>query len=87
MKILTKKEYNKIINDFEKLKKQCRELEEKLEDKKTSCKLNKGKDFCFNCKNSFRYKTYFGVNEIEACGCLLDVPCESFEMKGAENEN
>lgn len=87
MKILTKKEYNKIINDFEKLKKQCRELEEKLEDEKTSCKLNKGKDFCFNCKNSFRYKTYFGVNEIEACGCLLDVPCESFEMKGAENEN
>lgn len=87
MKILTKKEYNKIIDDFEKLKKQCEELEEKLEDKKTSCKLNKGKDFCFNCKNSFRYKTYFGVNEIEACGCLLDVPCESFEMKGAENEN
>lgn len=87
MKILTKKEYNKIIDDFEKLKNQCRELEEKLEDKKTSCKLNKGRDFCFNCKNSFRYKTYFGVNEIEACGCLLDVPCERFEMKGAENEN
>ena len=87
MKILTKNEYNKIIDDFEKLKKQCEELEEKMEDKKTSCKLNKGKDFCFNCKNSFRYKTYFGVNEIEACGCLLDVPCESFEMKGAENEN
>lgn len=87
MKILTKKEYNKIIDDFEKLKNQCRELEEKLEDKKTSCKLNNGNDFCFSCKNSYRYKTYWGVTEIEKSGCLLDVPCESFEMKGAENEN
>lgn len=81
MKILTKKEYNKIINDFEKLKKQCEELEEKLEDKKTSCKLNNGKDFCFKCKNSYRYKTYWGAAEYEKCGCLLDVPCESFERK------
>ena len=81
MKILTKKEYNKIINDFEKLKKQCEELEEKLKDKKTSCKLNNGKDFCFNCKNSYRYNTYWGATEYEKCGCLLDVPCEGFERK------
>lgn len=94
MKILTKKEYNKIIDDFEELQENVEELKrinesigKKLEDKKTSCKLNSGNDFCFNCKNSFRYKTYFGASEIEACGCLLDVPCESFEMKGAENEN
>ena len=90
MKILTKKKYNKLTEDFEKLQKKVEELKrinesigKKLEDKKTSCKLNSGNDFCFNCKNSFRYKTCFG----EACGCLLDVPCESFEMKGAENEN
>lgn len=43
--------------------------------------LNNGKDFCFKCKNSYRYKTYWGVTEIEKCGCLLDVPCESFERK------
>ena len=49
--------------------------------------MNSGNDFCFNCKNSYRYKTYWGVTEIEKSGCLLDVPCESFEMKGAENEN
>ena len=84
MKILTKKEYNKIINDFEKLKKQCEELEEKLEGKKTSCKLNNGKDFCFKCENSYRYKTYWGVTEIEKCGCLLDVPCEDFKRKESE---
>lgn len=81
MKILTKKEYNKIINDFEKLKKQCEELEEKLEDKKTSCKLNSGSDFCFNCKNSYRYKTYYAMGESEQCGCLLNVSCEDFERK------
>lgn len=77
----TKKEYNKIINDFEKLKKQCEELEEKLEDKKTSCKLNSGSDFCFNCKNSYRYKTYYAMGESEQCGCLLNVSCEDFERK------
>lgn len=94
MKILTKKKYNKLIEDFEKLQKKVEELKrinesigKKLEDKKTSCKMNSGKDFCFNCKNSYRYKTYCGVTEIEKSGCLLDVPCESFEMKGAENEN
>lgn len=94
MKILTKKKYNKLIEDFEKLQKKVEELKrinesigKKLEDKKTSCKLNNGNDFCFSCKNSYRYKTYWGVTEIEKSGCLLDVPCESFEMKGAENEN
>lgn len=94
MKILTKKKYNKLIEDFEKSQKKVDELKminesigKKLEDKKTSCKMNNGKDFCFSCKNSYRYKTYLGVTEIEKSGCLLDVPCESFEMKGAENEN
>ena len=49
--------------------------------KKTSCELNNGKDFCFYCKNSYRYKTYWGVTEIEKCGCLLDVSCEDFKKK------
>lgn len=88
MKILSKKKYNKLIEDFEKSQKKVEKLErineslgKKLEDKKTSCKMNNGKDFCFNCANSYRYKTYCGTTEIERCGCLLDVSCESFERK------
>lgn len=57
MKILSKKKYNKLIEDFEKSQKNVEELKrineslgKKLEDKKTSCKLNNGKDFCFYCK-------------------------------------
>ena len=88
MKILSNKKYNKLIEDFEELQKKVDELkrineslEKKLEDKKTSCKMNKGSDFCFNCVNSYRYKTYWGTTEIEKCGCLLDVPCEDFKRK------
>jgi hypothetical protein len=88
MKILSKKKYNKLIEDFEKSQKKVEKLErineslgKKLEDKKTSCKMNNGKDFCFNCANSYRYKTYWGTAKIERCGCLLDVSCESFERK------
>lgn len=57
MKILSKKKYNKLIEDFEELQKKVEELKrinesigKKLENKKTSCKLNNGKDFCFICK-------------------------------------
>lgn len=88
-KILSKKKYNKLIEDFEKFQEKVEELKrtneslgKKLEDKKTSCKMNNGKDFCFSCKNSYRYKTYLGITEVERCGCLLDVSCESFERKG-----
>lgn len=88
MKILSKKKYNKLIEDFGELQKKVEELKrineglgKKLEDKKTSYKLNDGKDFCFKCENSYRYKTYWGAAEIEKCGCLLDVSCENFEKK------
>lgn len=88
MKILSKKKYNKLIEDFEELQKKIEKLKsaneslgKKLEYEKTSCKLNKGKDFCFSCKNSYRYKAYWGVTEYEKCGCLLDVPCEDFERR------
>lgn len=88
MKILSKKKYDKLIDDFEELQKKAEELKrineslgKKLEDKKTSCKMNSGKDFCFKCKNSYRYKTYWGGMETEKCGCLLDATCESFERK------
>ncbi len=86
MKILSKKKYSKLLDDFKELKDKCKELEktnqkmkEILEDKKTSCKANSGKEFCFKCKNSYRYKTYWGTTEVEKCGCLLDVSCEQFE--------
>lgn len=46
--------------------------------------MNNGKDFCFKCENSYRYKTYLGGMEIEKCGCLLDVPCEDFKRKESE---
>lgn len=91
MKILSKKKYNKLIEDFEELQKKVEELkrineslEEKLEDKKTSCKFNNGKNFCFKCENSYRYKTYWGTTEIEQCDCLLNVSCENFERKESE---
>lgn len=86
MKILSKKKYSKLFGDFEKLKDKCKELEktnqkmkEILENKKTSCNINNGKEFCFKCKNSYRYKTYWGAREVERCGCLLDIPCVQFE--------
>lgn len=79
MKILSKKKYNKLIEDFEESQKKVEELKrinesigKKLEDKKTSCKLNNGKDFCFKCQNSYRYKTYWGGMETEnAVACLM----------------
>lgn len=90
-KILSKKKYNKLIEDFEKSQKKIEELKrineslgKKSEYKKTSCKMNNGKDFCFNCTNSYRYKTYWDCVEVERCGCLLDVPCEDFKRKESE---
>ncbi len=91
MKILSKKKYSKLLGDFEKLEDTCKELEElnkklkeKLEDKKTSCKVNDGKEFCFKCKNSYRYREYWGGMEVEKCGCLLNVSCEQFERVDGE---
>lgn len=88
MKILSKKKYNKLIEDFEELQKKVEELKrinesigKKLEDKKTSCKANVGKDFCNICKNSYNYKNNNGFVAINHVGCLLDVTCEKFEKK------
>lgn len=91
MKILSKKKYSKLLDDFKELKDKCkdlervnRNLEEKLVDKKTSYKVNSGKEFCFKCKNSYRYKTYWGGMEVEKCGCLLNVSCEQFKRVDGE---
>ena len=88
MKILSKKKYNKLIEDLEELQKKGEELKrinesigKKLEDKKTSCKANVDKDFCNVCKNSYSYKNNDGLIAINCVGCLLDVPCEDFKRK------
>ena len=88
MKILSKKKYNKLIEDLEELQKKVEELKrinesirKQLEDKKTSCKANVGKDFCNVCKNSYSYKNNDGLIAINCVGCLLDVPCEDFKRK------
>lgn len=91
MKILSKKKYSNLLDDFKELKDKCkdlervnRNLEEKLGDKKTSYKVNSGKEFCFKCKNSYRYREYWGGMEVEKCGCLLNVSCEQFKRVDGE---
>lgn len=88
MKILSKKKYNKLIEDLEESQKKVEELKrinesigEKLEDKKTSCKENVGKDFCNVCKNSYSYKNNNGLIPINRVGCLLAVSGEDFKRK------
>lgn len=78
MKILSKKKYNKLIEDLEESQKKVEELKrinesigKKLEDKKTSYNANVGKDFCNICKNSYRYKNNSGLVAINCVGCLL----------------
>lgn len=88
MKILSKKKYNKLIEDLEESQKKVEELKrinksigKKLEDKKTSYNANVGKDFCNICKNSYRYKNNSGLIAINCVGCLLAVSCEDFKRK------
>lgn len=88
MKILSKKKYNKLIEDFEKSQKKVEELKrineslgKKLEYEKTSYKANVGKDFCNICKNSYSYKNDNGLIVVNCIGCLLAVPCEDFKRK------
>lgn len=68
MKILSKKKYNKLIEDFEESQKKVEELKrinesigKKLEDKKTSCKANVGKDFVMFAKILTVIRTIMGL--------------------------
>lgn len=91
MKILSKKKYNQLLDKMKDLETDNRQLIEKnnilsdrLEDKKTSCKANAGKEFCNACKNSYSYKDCNGPVTFNHVGCLLDVPCEDFKRKERE---
>ena len=88
MKILSKKKYNQLLqevsnkdNKISELTVENAMLKEKLEDKKTSCKANVGKEFCNVCKNSYSYRKNSGLVAINYVGCLLDVSCEDFKRK------
>lgn len=88
MKILSKKKYNKILDDCKELQKTVEELKRKyesvkeiLETEKTSPQVNAGKKFCLSCEHSYRHVSYFMGQEVEECGCLLEVPCESFKRR------
>lgn len=88
MKILSKKKYNQLLqevsnkdNKISELTVENAMLKEELEDKKTSCKANVGKEFCNVCKNSYSYRKNSGFVAINYVGCLLDVPCEDFKRK------
>jgi hypothetical protein len=88
MKILSKKKYNQLLqevsnkdNKISELTVENAMLKEELEDKKTSCKANVGKEFCNACKNSYSYRKNSGLVAINYVGCLLDVTCEKFEKK------
>ena len=88
MKILSKKKYNQLLqevsdkdNKIYELTVENATLKEALEDKKTSCKANVGKDFCNICKNSYSYKKNNGLVPINCLGCLLAVACEDFKRK------
>lgn len=88
MKILSKKKYNQLLqevsnkdNKISELTVENAMLKEELEDKKTSCKANVGKEFCNVCKNSYSYRKNSGLVAINYVDCLLDVPCEDFKKK------
>ncbi len=95
IKIISKKEYNRLIEENKQLKEENEQLfnkvinlEKFVERNKTSCNANNGKEFCFNCKHSYKYKT-MGWNgyEIEKPACLLTVSCENFEEKDKKIAN
>ncbi len=91
MKILSKKKYNKILDDCKELQKKVEELKkaneslkEKLDDEKTSCKpndckSNAGSDFCNICE--FGYLKVRNPIGTDIYACSKTVPCEDFKKK------
>ena len=93
MKILSKKKYNKLIEDFEESQKKVEELKrineslgKKLEDKKTSYKLNSGKDSALNAK-TLTDTRHIGERQKSknAVACLMCL-AKVLKERGLENE-
>lgn len=83
MKILSNKEYYRLMNKIDTLTKDndClyRELDKMKEDKPNDCKSNEGSDFCSICEFGYlRTRNLFGS---DFYACSKKVSCEDFKRK------
>lgn len=86
MKILSNKEYHRLMDKIDTLTKDNdyanRELDKMKEYKPNDCKSNEGSDFCSICEFGYlRTRNPFG-SDFYACG--KTVPCEDFKRKESE---
>lgn len=86
MKILSNKEYYRLVNKIDTLTKDNdytnRKLDEIKEDKPNDCKSNEGSDFCNICKFGYlRTRNPFGT---DTYACSKTVSCEDFKRKESE---
>lgn len=86
MKILSNKEYHRLVNKIDTLTKDndCmnRKLDEMEENKPNDCKSNAGSHFCSICEFGYlRTRNPFGA---DFYACSKTVPCEDFKRKEVE---
>lgn len=86
MKILSNKEYYRLMNEIDTLTKDndClyRKLDEMKEDKPNDCKSNEGSDFCSICEFGYlRARNPFGS---DFYACSKTISCEDFKRKESE---
>lgn len=84
MKILSNKEYRRLMNKIDTLTKDndCanRELDKMKGNKPSDCKSNEGSDFCSICEFGYlRARNPFTGSE--SYGCSKAAPCEDFKRK------
>lgn len=86
MKILSNKEYHRLVNKIDTLTKDndCmnRKLDEMKEDKPNDCKSNEGSHFCNICE--FGYLRARNLIGTDIYACSKTVPCEDFKRKEVE---
>lgn len=79
MKILSNKEYHRLMDKIDTLTK---ESDKTKENKPSDCKSNEGSDFCSICEFGYlRARKPFG-SDFYACG--KTVSCEDFKRKESE---